>query len=202
MSKFHPASAIQEAYEAGQRVFGESKVQELIEKQAQLPADIEWHFIGHLQTNKIKQLLPYVQLIHGVDSAKLLLEINKEAKKKGLLVNCLLQVHIAQEETKFGFSAEELLHFLQSEPFYQLKHVRISGLMGMATNTTNIETIRAEFKSLKSVFDQLKTSVFSSQNTFTELSIGMSSDYQIAIEEGSTMVRIGSAIFGPRLYQI
>lgn len=199
VSKFHPITTILEAYNAGQRIFGESKVQELTEKQAQLPADIAWHFIGHLQSNKIKYIIPFVSLIHGVDSPKLLVEINKEAEKQGCKVNCLLQLHIAQEETKFGFSKEELLAFVQSEIYKQLKSVTICGLMGMATYTDNTELVREEFCGLKNLFDELKSSIFSTNESFKELSIGMSDDYKIAIEEGSTMVRIGSAIFGPRL---
>lgn len=199
VSKFHPISAIQEAYNTGQRIFGESKVQELMEKHAQLPSDIVWHFIGHLQSNKIKNLIPFVTLIHGVDSAKLLVEIDKEAKKHGCTVNCLLQVHIAQETTKFGFSREELLEFVESEIGKQLQHVTICGLMGMATYTDNAAIIRKEFSGLKSLFDELKSTVFSTNELFKELSMGMSDDYKIAVEEGSTMIRIGSAIFGPRL---
>jgi len=200
VSKFHPISALQEAYDVGQRIFGESKVQELTEKQELLPNDIEWHFIGHLQTNKIKYLVPFVHMIHGVDSGKLLFEINKEAKKAGRIVNCLLQVHIAQEETKFGFSKEELLEFISSDELQNLENVTICGLMGMASNTDDLAKVRNEFHGLKVLFDKLKSTVFSAQNSFKELSIGMSGDYETAIEEGSTLVRIGSAIFGPRLY--
>ena len=199
VSKFHSVATIQEAYDAGQLIFGESRVQELTEKHSQLPTNIEWHFIGHLQTNKIKQLLPFVSLIHGIDSPKLLHEINKEAEKAHLKVNCLLQVHIAKEDTKFGFSKEELLKFLNSEEFNTLENITVCGLMGMATYTNDSNIVRNEFRIIKSLFDELKLDVFSSKETFKELSIGMSDDYKIAIEEGSTMIRIGSAIFGDRM---
>ncbi len=200
VSKYKPASAIQEAYDIGQRVFGESKVQELVSKYEDLPKDIKWHFIGHLQTNKVKHIVPFVELIHGVDSIKLFLEINKQASKIGRKVNCLLQIHIAKESSKFGFSEKELVDFLNSNMYKELNHVTICGLMGMATNTTDNEQRRDEFKSLKGVFDNLKSTVFTFNPLFKELSIGMSGDYPIAIEEGSTMVRIGSAIFGERIY--
>ena len=183
VSKFHPNEAIEEAYSAGQRVFGESKVQEMTAKYESLPKDIEWHFIGHLQTNKIKYIVPYVTLIHGVDSYKLLTEINRQAAKAGRTVNCLLQLHIAQEETKFGFSFD-----------------RICGLMGMATNTDNIEQIKAEFRSLNNFFQEAKATWFSNAEWFRELSMGMSHDYHEAIAAGSTLVRVGSKIFGERIY--
>lgn len=192
VSKFHPVEAVLEAYAAGQRIFGESRVQELCEKQPLLPQDIEWHFIGHLQTNKIKQIVPFVSLIHGVDSAKLLREINKEAEKIGRVVPCLLQIHVAQEETKFGLSPDEcraLVSELDNFPF-----VQVCGLMGMASLTDNQEQIRGEFSQLKDLQEELKTP------TFRELSMGMSDDYPLAIECGSTMVRIGSRIFGQRQY--
>jgi len=196
VSKFHPAEAIEEAYAAGQRIFGESRVQELCEKRPLLPLDIEWHFIGHLQTNKIKQIVPFVSLIHGVDSVKLLLEINKEGIKIGRVVPCLLQVFVAQEETKFGLSPSEckdLVKEMDNFPFVQL-----CGLMGMASLTDNQSQIRAEFGQLKALFDELKTEI--NTITFKELSMGMSEDYPLAIECGSTLVRIGSKIFGFRQY--
>ena len=198
VSKFHPNESIIEAYEKGERIFGESKVQELCTKHETLAKDIVWHFIGHLQTNKIKYLVPFVSLIHGVDSYKLLSEIDKQAAKVGRRVNCLLQVHIAREETKFGFSAEELLEMLSSGEWKELKHVQICGLMGMATYTENREQIRTEFRSLKTLFDKAKSIYFDSEPSFCELSMGMSDDYQLAIEEGSTLVRVGSSIFGHR----
>lgn len=200
VSKYHPVEALQEAYDAGQRIFGESKVQEMCEKQEVLPEDIQWHFIGHLQTNKIKYLVPFVSLIHGVDSEKLLLEIEKQAAKNQKTVNCLLQIHIAEEETKFGFSAEELSDLFEDGVLDKLQYVNICGLMGMATNTDDEAQIRKEFTSLKGLFDNLKQEYFKDNSDFKELSIGMSGDYPIAIEEGATLVRIGSAIFGPRLY--
>ena len=200
VSKFHPNESIIEAYESGERIFGESKVQELCGKQETLPQDIFWHFIGHLQTNKIKYIVPFVSLIHGVDSYKLLEEINKQAAKAGKVVNCLLQMHIAQEETKFGFSKEELLEVMESGAWQELKNVSICGLMGMATFTSNSEQIRTEFCGLKTLFDQVKTTYFVDESSFCELSMGMSDDYQLAIEEGSTLVRVGSRIFGNRVY--
>jgi len=200
VSKFNPNESILEAYETGERIFGESKVQELCSKYETLPQDIAWHFIGHLQTNKIKFIVPFVSLIHGVDSYKLLVEINKQAAKAGKLVNCLLQIHIAREETKFGFSADELKETLEVGEWQQLKNIRICGLMGMATYTNNREQIRNEFKSLKILFDKVKADFFPTETSFCEISMGMSDDFQIAIEEGSTLVRIGSSIFGHRNY--
>jgi len=200
VSKFHPNESIIEAYESGERIFGESKVQELCGKYETLPQDIIWHFIGHLQSNKIKYIAPFVSLIHGVDSFKLFEEINKQAAKVGKVVNCLVQMHIAQEETKFGFSKDELDQVLKSGALQELKNVRICGLMGMATFTSNREQIRLEFRGLKTLFDELKTSYFASESSFCELSMGMSDDYQLAIEEGSTLVRVGSLIFGNRVY--
>jgi PLP dependent protein len=200
VSKFNPNQSILEAYETGERVFGESKVQELCEKYESLPKDISWHFIGHLQSNKIKFIVPYISLIHGVDSYKLLVEIDKQASKAGKTINCLLQIHIAQEETKFGFSADELLEMLRVGEWKELKNITICGLMGMATYTGNREQIRNEFKRLKKLFDNVKTQYFNAEPSFSELSMGMSDDYQLAIEEGSTMVRVGSLIFGHRNY--
>ena len=200
VSKFNPNKSILEAYEKGERVFGESKVQELCEKYESLPKDINWHFIGHLQSNKIKYIIPFVSLIHGVDSYKLLVEINKQAAKAGKIVNCLLQVHIANEETKFGFSADELKEALEVGEWKDLKNIQICGLMGMATYTDNREQIRTEFRGLKTLFDDVKATFFASEPSFRELSMGMSDDFRIAIEEGSTLVRVGSSIFGHRIY--
>ena len=200
VSKFHPNETLLEAYQCGERVFGESKVQELCGKQESLPTDISWHFIGHLQSNKIKYIVPFVELIHGVDSYKLLEEINKQALKAGKTVNCLLQIHIAKEDTKFGFSAEELIQTLSEGKWKALSGINICGLMGMATYTDNREQIRNEFKGLKGLLDLVKEQYFSEYPTFCELSMGMSDDYLLAIEEGSTLVRIGSSIFGHREY--
>lgn len=200
VSKFHPENAILEAYNCGERIFGESRVQELLAKQTKLPADIQWHFIGHLQSNKIKLILPTVSLIHGVDSSNLLKEINSRALKAGRVVSCLLQVHIAREETKFGFSIEEIHQMLSGIEFGYLENVQINGLMGMATLTDDKEQIRAEFRTLRQLYDELKREYFQNNENFCELSMGMSDDYQIAIDEGSTMVRIGSSIFGMREY--
>lgn len=198
VSKFNPNNSILEAYECGERIFGESKVQELCGKYESLPKDIIWHFIGHLQTNKIKFIVPFVSLIHGVDSYKLLEEINKQAFKVGKVVNCLLQVHIAKEETKFGFSADELLDIMADGSWKNLQNIQICGLMGMATYTDNQEQIRSEFRGLKTLFDKIKETYFIENEMFSTLSMGMSDDFQIAIEEGSTAVRVGSKIFGSR----
>lgn len=198
VSKFKPVADIQEAYNAGQRAFGENRVQELADKQPQLPADIEWHMIGHLQSNKIKYMASFVRLIHGVDSFKLLQEIDKQAQKAGRVLNCLLQIHIAQEETKFGFDRNEVFEMLNSDAFKTLTHVQICGVMGMATLTDDEHQVRAEFKGLKQLFDELKTRYFNHNQSFKEISMGMSGDYHIAVEEGSTIVRIGSSIFGGR----
>lgn len=196
VSKTKPNADILEAYEASQRVFGENYVQELVEKHDQLPKDIQWHFIGHLQSRKAKLIAPFVSLIHGVDSLKLLLEINKQAQKNNRVIDCLLQVHIADEETKFGLVENELNEIFQFDK-EQLKNVRVVGLMGMATFTENQNQIKKEFEYLKSLFDKFKT-----QNPdFKTLSMGMSGDYELAISCGSTMVRIGSSIFGSRNYQ-
>lgn len=200
VSKFNPAESILEAYNAGERIFGESKVQEMVDKFEMLPEDIHWHFIGHLQTNKVKFIVPFVELIHGVDSIRLAEEINKQAGKIKRTVNCLLQVHIASEETKFGFSGEELTGFFESGAFSHLENVRIRGLMGMATFTTDTLKVRKEFRSLKQLFDDIKKRFLSEKIDFSEISMGMSDDYKIAIEEGCTMVRIGSSIFGHRAY--
>lgn len=198
VSKFHSADDLMEAYDAGERIFGENRVQELTTKQQQLPSDIQWHFIGHLQTNKIKYIIPFVSLIHGVDSLKLLKEINRQAEKTDKIVSCLLQVHIAQEESKFGFSPSELIELLAENKPNDFAHVRIVGLMGMASFTDDEEQIRNEFQQLKRTFEQIKTQYFVQNASFCELSMGMSQDYHIAIAEGSTMVRIGTSIFGER----
>ncbi|NLT02705.1 MAG: YggS family pyridoxal phosphate-dependent enzyme [Bacteroidales bacterium] len=200
VSKFHPLEAIQEAYETGQRVFGESRVQELVEKQRLLPSDIEWHLIGHLQTNKVKQVVPFISLIHSVDSLKVLQEINKEAARIGRVVPCLLQVHIADEESKFGFSPEACIDLVSSGQLLDYRNVSIRGLMGMATFTDDRAQVEREFKSLKQLFDTLKQTHFPSDPTFSVLSMGMSDDYPLAVQTGSTMVRVGSLIFGNRTY--
>jgi len=202
VSKTKPIEDILEAYHTGQLMFGENKAQELQLKYTQLSKDIQWHFIGHLQTNKIKYIAPFVHLIHSVDSFKLLVEIDKEAKKNDRIIDCLLQFYIATEETKYGFDMEEAELSLGSEIYSTLKNIRIVGVMGMATYTEDEQLIRTEFKQLKMYFDTLKAKYFANNDSFKELSMGMTSDYHIAIEEGSTMVRIGSAIFGERNYGI
>jgi pyridoxal phosphate enzyme (YggS family) len=200
VSKTKPIEAIWEAYNAGQRIFGENKVQEMTLKYESLPKDIEWHYIGHLQTNKIKYIAPYVSLIHAVDSLKLLEAIDKEAAKNHRVIDCLLQFHIAKEETKFGLSEQEAEELLLSERFSQLHNVQIAGVMGMATFTDNTEQIRNEFETLHQLFLRLKNEFFSDDPNFTELSMGMSDDFSIALKQGSTMIRIGSTIFGAREY--
>jgi len=199
VSKTKPADVLMEAYNAGQRVFGENNVQEMVEKQQQLPNDIEWHLIGHLQSNKVKYIAPFISLIHSVDSMKLLQEIDKQAAKNKRIIDCLLQIYIADEETKFGLGFDEAIELLRSEEFSALKNVRIVGLMGIATNTDSEKQIKDEFYELHTFFDGIKTSFFRKEDSFKELSIGMSADYKIAMEEGSTMVRVGSLIFGQRL---
>lgn len=200
VSKYHPVESLQEAYDAGQRIFGESHVQELTAKEAVLPKDITWHFIGHLQTNKVKYIAPFISLIHAVDTVKLMKEIDRQAAKVGRTIQCLLQMHIAQEETKFGFAPEELKAMLAEGEWKEMKNIRIVGLMCMATNTDDEEQVRAEFRYARSVFEEVKSTCFAQDEDFRELSMGMSGDYQIAIEEGSTMVRVGSKIFGDRVY--
>ena len=200
VSKFHPNDAIEEAYRAGQRIFGESKVQEMTAKYESLPKDIEWHFIGHLQSNKIKYMIPYVAMIHGIDSYRLLAEVNRQAAKTGRTVNCLLQIHVAQEETKFGFTPDECKDMLSAEEWKNLTHVRICGLMGMASNTDNVDQIKQEFGLLNRLFKEIKTIWFADSDAFRELSMGMSHDYHEAIAAGSTLVRVGSKIFGERNY--
>lgn len=200
VSKTKPISDLQEAYDAGQRVFGENKIQEMTEKHEALPKDIEWHMIGHVQTNKVKYMAPYVHLIHAVDSFKLLKEINKQALKHNRTINCLLQLKIASEESKFGLSAEALKELLFSEKVAQLENIKITGLMGMASFSSNKEQVANEFKLLKTTFDTLKPLCQSSNCDLQIISMGMSGDYPIAIEHGSTMIRVGSAIFGNRNY--
>jgi PLP dependent protein len=198
VSKTKPTELLLEAYNHGQRAFGENKVQEMVGKYEELPKDIEWHFIGHLQSNKIKYIAPFVHLIHGVDSFKLLKSIDVEAKKAGRIIPCLLQFHIAEEETKFGLSINEATEMLNSQEYKLLYNIQISGVMGMATYTDDETQIHKEFACLKSYFDQLKSGYFAGNPAFKEISMGMSGDYLIAVEEGSTMVRIGSTIFGER----
>lgn len=200
VSKFHPNDEILQAYNAGERVFGESKVQEMCTKYDTLPKDIKWHFIGHLQRNKVKFIVPFVDLIHGVDSLKLLNEIEKQAAKIERKQKCLLQIHIAKEDTKFGFSVDELLNSFKDESFQKLQYAEIVGVMGMATFSNNMELVSSEFELLKSIFDQLKAECFSQNDNFNIISMGMSDDYQLAIAKGSNMVRIGSSIFGSRNY--
>lgn len=198
VSKTKPVSAIREAYDAGQRVFGENKVQEMLEKQPELPQDIEWHLIGHLQSNKVKYIAPFVTMIHGVDSFKLLQEINKQGEKNNRVIDCLLQFHIAAEETKYGLTFEEAEAILQSREFVEMEYVQIRGLMGMASFVDNEEQIHDEFRNLNNYFEILKSHYFKYNASFNTLSMGMSGDYKIAIEEGSTMIRVGSSIFGGR----
>lgn len=198
VSKTKPVSAILEAYDAGQRHFGENKVQELVDKQVLLPKDIQWHLIGHLQSNKVKYIAPFVSLIHSVDSMKLLAEINKQAVKNNRVIDCLLQFHIAQEETKFGLSHDEAIELLNSEEYAKMKNIRIVGVMGMASFTENVDHVRKEFQELRSIFDELKNTYFAQHNSFKEISMGMSGDFKIAVNEGSTMVRVGGLIFGSR----
>jgi len=199
ISKTMPNEKLLDAWEAGYKVFGENKVQDLVRKHGQLPQDIEWHMVGHLQTNKVKLLAPFVHLIHAVDSLKLLKVMDREAAKTKNRLKGLLQVHIAKEETKFGFSEEDVLNLLNSCEFQQLKYVQIIGLMGMATNTPDESVVRKEFRGLYRFYEKLKREYFK-DDEFSELSMGMSGDYKIAIDEGSTMIRIGSLIFGPRNY--
>lgn len=200
VSKTKPVAAIEAAYHAGQRDFGENKVQELREKQPALPQDIHWHMIGHLQTNKVKYIAPYIHLIHSVDSFKLLEEINKQAQKNNRTIDCLLQMHIAEEESKFGFDEKETEEMLSSKEFAGLRHICIVGLMGMATFTDNLVQVRKEFKELRNLFNRFSEKYRLSNTRWKEISMGMSGDYGIAIEEGSTLIRVGSKIFGERNY--
>lgn len=202
VSKTKPISDLQEAYDAGQRIFGENKALEMRDKYQELPKDIQWHFIGHLQTNKIKYIAPFVTLIHAIDSLSLLEAVNKEAAKNNRIIDCLLQFHIAQEETKFGLDTEEAKSLLESEIYKNLKNIRICGVMGMATFTEDVVQVRNEFKNLKNIFETLKENYFKGNDSFKEISMGMSDDYPIAIEEGTTMVRVGSKIFGARNYNV
>jgi pyridoxal phosphate enzyme (YggS family) len=199
VSKTKTAADIQQAYDAGQRVFGENMVQELVEKHEQLPVDIQWHLIGHLQSNKVKYIAPFISMIQSVDSLKLLQEINKHAKKNNRVIDCLLQIYIADEETKFGLGFDEAIELLRSEEYAGLKNIRIRGLMGIATHTENEKQIKEEYRELKTLFDGIKLSFFRKEQTFDVLSMGMSADYKLAIEEGSNMIRVGSTIFGGRI---
>ncbi len=200
VSKTRTIAEIMEAYDTGQRAFGENKVQELLLKQKQLPQDIEWHLIGHLQTNKVRAVIPYVFLIHSIDSLRLLQTVDREAGLAGRITKCLLQVHIAREETKFGFSDEELTELLTSDGVSSLKNTTISGVMGMATFTDDMAQVRQEFRLLSNIFEELKEKHFKHNPAFCDISMGMSDDYPVAVEEGSTILRIGSKIFGPRNY--
>jgi pyridoxal phosphate enzyme (YggS family) len=200
VSKNQAIESIQEAYAAGQRIFGENKAQELSHKQPLLPADIEWHFIGHLQSNKVKYIAPFVSLIHSIDSLQLLYEVNRHASKYNRVIPCLLQFHIATEETKFGLNLNEALALLKSPEYKEMKHIKITGLMGMASLTDDINLINQEFANLKQHFDFLKANIFDNETSFCELSMGMSGDYQYALKHGSTLIRIGTGIFGERHY--
>lgn len=199
VSKTKPAEDIQQAYDAGQRLFGENMVQEMVDKQQHLPHDIQWHLIGHLQTNKVKYIAPFVSMIQSVDSLKLLQEINKQAEKNKRVIDCLLQIYIADEETKYGLGFDEAIELLRSEEYTALKNIRICGLMGIATNTDSEKQIKEEYYELKTFFDGIKVSFFRKENSFKVLSMGMSGDYKLAIEQGSNMIRVGSTIFGGRV---
>ena len=198
VSKTKPIEAIEALYEAGQKLFGENYVQELVDKQKQLPKDIEWHFIGHLQSNKVKYIAPFVSCIHSVDGWKLLSEINKRAKKAERTIDCLLQFHIAAESTKFGLDLKEAIAIIESPDFKELKNIRVIGVMGMATFTQDKVQVKREFQTLKNIFEELKKQYFESDAAFKEISMGMSGDYELALQEGSTMLRVGSLLFGSR----
>lgn len=198
VSKFHSNETILEAYNDGQRVFGESRVQELVPKHAELPKDIEWHFIGNLQRNKVREIVPFVHLIHSLDSERLMREIEKRAAAVNRKVSCLLQLHVADEDTKSGFSPDECRQFLSDGKWRDCAHIQLAGVMGMATFTDDTEQIRQEFKHIKSLFDEFKQTYFANDEQFEEVSMGMSGDYGIAVEEGSTMIRVGTLIFGER----
>lgn len=200
VSKYHPAEMIREAYDAGQRLFGENHVQEMAAKQPLLPADIQWHMIGHLQTNKVKYMISFVTMIHSVDSLKLLREINKQAQKANRTVDCLLQLHVAQEEAKFGFTLEECRQMLAEGEWRQMNNVRLCGVMGMATNTNSDDEVKDEFIAIHNFFTEIKTQYFVNEPFFKEISMGMSNDYSLAVQCGSTMVRVGTSIFGARQY--
>lgn len=201
VSKTKPISDIQELYEVGQRIFGENYVQELVEKQTALPNDIEWHFIGHLQSKKVKQIAPFVSMIHAVDSWKLLEEIDKRAAQNERTIDCLLQMHIAQESSKFGMDEKEIEAIVLQAKQQNLTNIRICGLMGMATFTDDKEQVKVEFQSLKKTFDSIKQQYFETQDSFCQISMGMSGDFELALQQGSTMLRIGSLLFGQRIYQ-
>lgn len=198
VSKFHDTNQILEAYNSGHKIFGESRVQELIDKQPDLPEDIEWHFVGRLQRNKVQFLVPFIQCIHSVDSARLLRRIEQQAARVDRVIPCLLQIHIAQEDTKTGFTEDECWQFLSSNEWRKFKHIQLAGVMGMATFTDDEQLVRKEFKGLKNFFHKLKEEFFADVPTFKEISMGMSADYTIAVEEGSTLIRVGSNIFGER----
>ena len=200
VSKFHPTEALMAAYDAGQRVFGESRAQEFVQKAATMPSDVQWHFIGHLQTNKVKTVVPIVTLIHSVDSGKLLTAINAEAEKIGKIVDVLLELHVAQEETKYGFDMSDLVCLEKTGMLDNCRNVRVRGIMGMTTNTDNEAEIRKEFQRIVGVFREMKSGIMAKNPAFDIVSMGMSDDYRIAVEEGSTMIRVGSHIFGPRQY--
>ena len=200
VSKFHPNEAIKEAYQVGQRIFGESKVQEMTAKYESLPKDIEWHFIGPLQSNKVKDIAPFIHLIHSIDSLKLLAEVNKQAKKNDRTIRVLLEIHVAQEESKHGLSPEECKELLHDKSLAEFQHIRICGLMGMATNTDDTGLIREEFRKIHDLFIELKETLCKDNVDFKEISMGMSHDYPIAIQEGSTLIRVGTSIFGEREY--
>lgn len=199
VSKTHPPERVLELYRQGQRIFGENRAQEMLEKYRALPKDIDWHLIGHLQTNKVKYIAPFVRMIHSVDSLRLLEEIDRQAVKSNRVIDCLLQFHIAREETKFGFDEAEAREMLSGTTFSLLKNVRICGVMGMATFTDDAGLVRSEFRRLKTIFERLKKEFFADAPYFREISMGMSGDWRIAVEEGSTMVRIGSLLFGERV---
>lgn len=198
VSKFHSTDEIMEAYEAGQRIFGESRVQELVQKNKELPEDIEWHFVGGLQRNKVKQIAPFISLIHSVDSERLMREVEKQASANNRTISCLLQIHVAEEDTKSGFTPAECLEFLSDGAWKECTHVKFRGIMGMATFTDDIDKVRNEFKELKQLFDKVKNQYFAIDSDFKEISMGMTGDYPTAIEEGSTMIRVGTLIFGER----
>ncbi|MBT34280.1 MAG: YggS family pyridoxal phosphate-dependent enzyme [Thalassobius sp.] len=200
VSKTKPVEILTSAYQAGIRIFGENKVQEMVQKYEALPKDIEWHMIGHLQTNKVKLIAPFVSLIHSVDSIKLLKEINKRAAQNDRIIDCLFQIHIAEEETKFGLDEAELFELIESDEFNSMENIRMKGLMGMATYTTDYEQVRKEFTALKDLFNKTGSKYVADNLDFTEISMGMSNDYRIALKEGSTMIRVGSLIFGERNY--
>ena len=200
VSKFHPVERLMEAYEAGQRIFGENRAQELVQKAPQMPADVQWHFIGKLQTNKVRMIMPHVAMIESIDSLKLLALVDKEAARIGRTVDVLLQLHVAQEETKSGFTVDELLEAAKAGLLQGFDHVRVCGVMGMASLTDDMEQVRREFALIKSTFDALREDVFAGCESFAQVSMGMSDDWPIAVEEGSTMVRVGTDIFGAREY--